>query len=436
MATYTKAYLGTTPLFKTDPTTWVRPSDWLILPAAPSDGVKALHAVFNNATNFARVRFRTTNGTPYTVDWGDGTTDTVTSNTSAEHNYDWNNVSSSTVTSIGYRQAIVTITPQAGAGFDLALFNEKYATVSGLQNYSTGWLDMNLNLPNLITGARLGLGGTVTRHGFLERVNIASWGGITSTASMFYNCTALREINSAAWNTANITSFNSMFFGCTNIEYIDASTWNTASVTDANSMLRSCPSLLKVNCSNWNTSSITNFFGFALADYALEEIDVSNWNMSSVTTIQNMFNSCNSLKKLNIGNWTLTNLLNASAAFSGCQTIQDFGITSLNFPACTNVSSMFESCFSLPILGTINVSTATNAGSLCNNCNSLKSAGFTGINATTSFANCMLSATELNAIYTALSVTGAGKTITVSGNFGTANDDPTIATAKDWTVSG
>ncbi len=61
----------------------------------------------------------------------------------------------------------------------------------------------------------------------------------------------------------------------------------------------------------------------------------------------------------------------------------------------------------------------------------------TGILGTaTSFANCMLSATELNAIYTALSATGAGKTITVSGNFGTANDDPTIATAKDWTVSG
>jgi hypothetical protein len=46
----------------------------------------------------------------------------------------------------------------------------------------------------------------------------------------------------------------------------------------------------------------------------------------------------------------------------------------------------------------------------------------------------MLSGSELNSIYTALSANGAGKTITVTGNYGTSTDDPTIATAKGWTV--
>jgi surface protein len=433
-----KAYLGSVPLFDYAPISseYVRPADWLELPAAPADGMSALHAVFNTPTNFARVRFRTTNGAAYTVDWGDGVVETVASAVSAEHNYDWNNVSVATTTLGGYRQAIVTVTPPAGAGFDIALLHEKYAGVTGLQAYSTGWLDMNLNLPNLITGQRLMIGGPTVRHGLLERVNITSWGNINTAASMFYNCVALRDVNSFEWNMTNITSINSMFFGCTRLEVLDASSWDTSNVLDANSALRGCVSLLKVDCANWNTSKISNFFGFALADYALVEINVSNWDMSNVTTIQNMFNSCYSLRNLDIGGWVLTKLSNASAAFSGCQTIQDLGVAALDLPVVTNMSSMFENCYSLSTLGAMDVSSATSAGNLCNNCFSLKQASFVGINATTSFANCMLSATELNAIYTSLSANGTGKTITVTGNYGTASDDPSIATAKGWTVTG
>jgi hypothetical protein len=59
----------------------------------------------------------------------------------------------------------------------------------------------------------------------------------------------------------------------------------------------------------------------------------------------------------------------------------------------------------------------------------------TGIKFTFSVANCKLSAAALNEIYTNLA-TVTGQTITVSGNHGTNADDPTIATAKGWTVSG
>jgi hypothetical protein len=48
---------------------------------------------------------------------------------------------------------------------------------------------------------------------------------------------------------------------------------------------------------------------------------------------------------------------------------------------------------------------------------------------------CKLGATELNEIYTNLPVV-VGQTITVSNNVGTTGDDPTIATAKGWTVTG
>jgi S-adenosylmethionine synthetase len=57
------------------------------------------------------------------------------------------------------------------------------------------------------------------------------------------------------------------------------------------------------------------------------------------------------------------------------------------------------------------------------------------INYTISMAYNRLSANALNEIYTNLP-TVVEQTITVTGNYGNASDDPTIATAKGWTVTG
>jgi hypothetical protein len=54
---------------------------------------------------------------------------------------------------------------------------------------------------------------------------------------------------------------------------------------------------------------------------------------------------------------------------------------------------------------------------------------------TFSVASCKLSATALNEIYTNLP-TVTGQTITVTGNYGVATDNPAIATAKGWAVTG
>jgi hypothetical protein len=67
-------------------------------------------------------------------------------------------------------------------------------------------------------------------------------------------------------------------------------------------------------------------------------------------------------------------------------------------------------------------------------CPSLQRMSATGFAFSFSLANCQLSGAQLDAIYTALPSV-SGQTITVSGNFGTATHDPTIATTKGWTVT-
>lgn len=69
------------------------------------------------------------------------------------------------------------------------------------------------------------------------------------------------------------------------------------------------------------------------------------------------------------------------------------------------------------------------------NCFSLQSIGATNMKFTHTIANCKMSATALNAYYTALP-TVTSQTLTVTNNWGTASDNPAIATAKGWTVTG
>jgi hypothetical protein len=54
---------------------------------------------------------------------------------------------------------------------------------------------------------------------------------------------------------------------------------------------------------------------------------------------------------------------------------------------------------------------------------------------TFSVASCKLSSTALDEIYTNLPIV-VGQTITVTGNYGTTGDNPAIATAKGWAVTG
>jgi hypothetical protein len=92
---------------------WTAPSDWITytVPAASDQKIIGTVAVFNQDSNYFAVNMTTTDSSSYTVDWGDGTSGTFASGVTAEKNYLWSDISAATLTSVGYRQAVVTITP-------------------------------------------------------------------------------------------------------------------------------------------------------------------------------------------------------------------------------------------------------------------------------------------------------------------------------------
>lgn len=413
MPTPIKAYLGNIPLFDAGQSSagYQRPSDWLPLPTATPNSVKILHAVFDQNENYAALRMIVVGGATYQVDWGDGVVDTVASNTLVQHNYSFSNPAlAGTLTSQGYKQAIISITPTAGT-FSHCLLNLKATTPAGLQNYATGFLDINLNLPNLIAGATLQIGGVV-RHSNLERVNITSWGAVTILTNLFSGCAKLQSCNETAWNMSAITNIQNLFATASSLKSLNCTNWNLSNCSNLQNAFSNCSSLESIAFGACTFPASTNLSGFFQNCTALKLIDLSNWNVANVTNISSLFNRCSALREVNLTGW--------------------------NTSAVTDVNNMFITCSSLqkiPSLNLTNVTPSANMNAFVSGCLSLVRMQATNIKVSFSVASCLLGATALNEIYGNLAIV-AGQTITVTGNYGTTSDDPSIATGKGWTVTG
>ena len=112
--------IGRTNAIATNVEGWNRPSEWLPIDHLITEGEQktvGLYAVWdddnvlnNKFNNFCS--FQVTGN--YTVDWGDGSAvENFTSGAMAEHTYIYANISSLVYN--GYKQVIITITPQEGS---------------------------------------------------------------------------------------------------------------------------------------------------------------------------------------------------------------------------------------------------------------------------------------------------------------------------------
>ena len=378
--------------------TWVRNPSWLPLPTVVNteEKVVGLYRIDSDA-NF--IAF--TCAGAYTVNWGDGTSENVATGVTAQHQYTYadadlvNSNAPVTFTDAGdlvsriahgytndskvqfygivgttglveaqtyyvinattdtfqvsatvggtalalttngsayllnYKQAVVTITPQAGQNLTSINFNVRHSATTVV--YSAGWLDLLVSGPNT----------TVLKVSASASTQNIKWG-------------SLQQFQLIAINTAAGTNFSYMFNSCTS--------------------LTSIPLL--------NTAAGTNFSG--------------------------MFNSCYSLTSIPL----------------------------LNTAAGTNFSGMFNSCYSLTSIPLLNTAAGTDFSGMFNSCYSLARAALQNTKIAISYASCKLSSTELDLIYTNLFSPVTSKTIIVTGNYGTASDTPSIATAKGWTVTG
>jgi surface protein len=266
-----------------------------------------------------------------TVNWGDGSSDTITS----------------------YNQQEVTHTYSSAGQYEVSI-----------EGTLQGWQFNN-------AGDRL------------KMLDVKQWGVLDlSTSAAFFGCTNL-DASATDAPTVSSTSFSSMFRDCTNFNGAIGN-WNISSVTSLFLAFRFCRVFNK-SIDSWDVSNVTNmtqmFYECSSFDQDLNSWDTSNvedmsymfyncsqfngdvysWDTSSVTNMQQMLNNCDlfdqSLAAWSIGNVTnFTNFMQNATGLStsnydatliawALQTVNS-GL-SINFGGSQFTESAYASRFSL-----------------------------------------------------------------------------------------
>jgi len=266
---------------------WTRPSDWITLPALVDgdEKVVGVYAVYNHDSNF--VAFRCSGA--YTVDWGDGSApEDVASNTTAEHCYDsddYTALGAGTDCSRGYRQALITITPQAGQQLTAVSCNHKHSQ-AGLGAYRSQWLDIAVAGGNITS---LEVGGTTGNLAMLEQFRWVGSinAGLTTMAYMFEACYSLQSV--PAFDTGKVENMLYMFNSCYSLQSVPA--LDTGKVTNMSGMFFNCYSLQSVPA--FDTAEVKDMGSMFYNCYSLQSVPA--FNTGKVTYMGSMFYNCYSL---------------------------------------------------------------------------------------------------------------------------------------------
>jgi surface protein len=410
---------------------WVRPSDWLTMPTVTSaqDTFVGLHAVFPSGNNFAAFRFTTSTG-QYQVDWGDGVVDLVNSNVTAEHTYDYSTYdpTNATLSTRGYKQAIITVTPVTGNLLSCNFQFRRTTVPAQNQGYATGFLDCILSMPNINVSNGIIFGGGTVRHSYCEQFEIKNSGSCQTLNDTFFNCFSLKSI--PFLDTVGITSMNQMFSNCLSIQTVPL--FDTSSVTNISSMFNGCSSLQTLPL--FNTSSATNMANMFLNCSSLQTVPL--FDTSSVTNMNQMFLSCLSLQTVTL--FDTSSVTNMGSMFSGCTSLQTVPL--FNTSSATNMSSMFNLCRSINEIPAFNTTLVTAQVDSFAGCFSLDRTDII-CRVSVNFINCQLSQAELVNIFNNLLdrtlLTPAN--INITGNWGATAltvGERAIAIGKNWTITG
>jgi surface protein len=259
----------------------------------------------------------------FVVDWGDGTTSTITT---------WN--------------AAATTHTYATAGT---------YTVK-IKGICTGWSfnggGDRLKILSISSWGKLKLG---TTQGFFFKgctnlnlsgiTDILDLVGTTNLTYCFESCTALTAVGRInEWDMSSVTNLSAMFVHCVNFNQ-NLSSWNTQSVTNM--------SLLFHNTTNFNNGLASGVAG-TLA-----------WNTSNVTVMNGMFQYTNSFN-CNIGSWDVSKVTTFASMFQSASKFNNGGSDTigtwvLKTTGTVALSQMFQSAilFNQPLNGW-NTQAATN----------------------------------------------------------------------------
>lgn len=237
----------------------------------------------------------------------------------------------------------------------------------------------------------------------LEKIDFSGFSGseVTNWSVAFTNCSSLKEVNFGKIDFSKTTTMASMFNG-TAIESIDLSEVKTSSkLTNVASMFSNCTKLKNVTIgTNFDTSNVSNFGSMFANTKVLETLDEENLKVTDkARSVSYMFSNC-ALSEINVDSWDTSNITDMSCLFAGTK-CTELDLSNFNTSNVTNMSGMFSGCSLNTIdVSSFNTSDVTNMSFMFNSikCNSLDISNFDTSNVT-SYQDMFSNTSPLKTVY-------------------------------------
>lgn len=368
---------------------YVRPADWPALPTLTNNRFHGLMAVNNNpeGVHYAALKCTVTGG--YTVNWGDGVVENFASGTVAEHMYTYSTLGT-TVTSRGYKTAIVQVYPQVG-GNNITAFDlrQRHTSLGGeilpdTYDYpivETWWLELEIQASAMtsLTISKVYPGVTFTN---VERL-VLGQNTVTDLSNM---CRDMRNLQSVSMTTESAQYMGYLFGGCVSLTV--SPEMDTSDVVDISTMFYGCRSLVSIpqydyssvlyaslmlyGCSQLRRVPIINMPLVQYADYLFGECTslehVSSVSLPSAIDVYGLFYACTKLREAPVVH--LPSAESVEAMFQFCT-----GLTrapGLDLPAAIYADNMFNTCYSLTRVDSLNLPSCVDMEDMFSDCWSLK----------------------------------------------------------------
>ena len=383
---------------------WTRPTEWLDLnaPDGVPEKIIGLVAVYPNdergaARNYVAFNLDTDDNSTFTVDWGDGNTETLASNVTHYHVYDYDDITSDTstmksTTFRGYRQAKFEVTLQGSARFGGSNPAQINFDVDG--PYVTNTVFPYRNGPNILD---LFVSSSLAANPLINHTRVmkmleqlefrnTSSNRLTTPERIYKGCMSLQSIPFVPYVRNTVSeSYVSAFAYCLSLQYLpdgfadNDKYWfkNPSSLTttfDFCMRLRYLPEGLFGDSILSNCSSFKQMFR---NNRNLKYIPYIGMRTSGGNVIVDfMFYNCSDLKAIPKG----VHLSNISPAgidrmFGGCRECYDFSVLDLSTLNLSNIDMTrtfgdLDSLIEFPYIG--NFTAANNVEDLFSNSTQLQ----------------------------------------------------------------
>jgi surface protein len=192
----------------------------------------------------------------FSVNWGDGNTDTITA----------------------YNQAEVTHTYATGGTYTV--------TITGTIE---GWSFQGIGDCQKLT--------SITNIGQLKLGNEGGY---------FYGCSNLVTIG-GTFDLTGTTNLSAMFYGCTSLTSVNGiGSWDVSSVTNMNGVFTHA-TLFNGDISGWDVPSVINMYGMFAGATSFNQ-DISGWDVSFVTNMESMFYNATAFNQ-DISSWDVSGII-------------------------------------------------------------------------------------------------------------------------------